>query len=116
MSFSLFILICIIIISIMTLFCLIRAILGPRLVDRIMAINMIGTMTIAVIMLLSVLLEESSILDVALIYAVISFVAVIVLSQIYVGIFHEKKQRAGIKRDAQSGSHEEKLAKSGEKT
>lgn len=91
MSFSLFILICIIVISVMTLLCLLRAIVGPRLTDRIMAVNMIGTMTIAVIMLLSVLLGESSVLDVALIYAVISFVAVIVLSQIYVGLYHEKR-------------------------
>ncbi len=91
MSFSVFILICIIIISIMTLLCLIRAIAGPKLADRIMAINMIGTMTIAVIMLLSVLLGENSVLDVALIYAVISFVAVIVLSQIYVGLHHERR-------------------------
>ena len=91
MSFSVFILICIIIISIMTLLCLIRAIAGPKLADRIMAINMIGTMTIAVIMLLSVLLGENSVLDVALIYAVISFVAVIVLAQIYVGLHHEMR-------------------------
>ncbi len=116
MSFSLFILICIIFISLMTLLCLIRAILGPRLVDRIMAVNMIGTMTIAVIMLLSVLLEENSILDVALIYAVISFVAVIVLSQIYVGVIHEKKLKADIKRKAETDTDEEKLVKSGEKT
>lgn len=91
MSFSLFILICIVIISILTILCLVRAIVGPRLADRIMAVNMIGTMTIAVIMLLSALLRESSVLDVALIYAVISFVAVIVLSQIYVGLYHEKR-------------------------
>lgn len=91
MSFLLFILICIIVISVLTILCLIRAIMGPRLTDRIMAVNMIGTMTIAVIMLLSVMLRESSVLDVALIYAVISFVAVIVLSQIYVGLYHEKR-------------------------
>jgi len=75
----------------LTLLCLLRAVLGPKLADRIMAINMISTMTISIIMLLAVFLGENSILDVALIYAVISFVAVIVLAQIYVGIFHEKK-------------------------
>ena len=94
MSFSLFILVCIVIISILTLLCLLRAIIGPRLSDRIMAVNMIGTMTISVIMLLSVLLGENSILDVALIYAVISFVAVIILAQIYVAIHHEKRLKS----------------------
>ncbi len=90
-GFSSFIFICILIISALTLLCLIRAILGPKLADRIMAINMIGTMTIAIIMLMAVFLGENSILDVALIYAVISFVSVIVLAQIYVGIYHEKR-------------------------
>ena len=94
--YSSFFFICIIIITILTFACLIRAIIGPKLADRIMAVNMIGTMTIAIIMLLSVYLSETSILDVALIYAVISFVAVIVLAQIYIGIYHEirvKKQQ-----------------------
>ncbi|MCR4903898.1 MAG: sodium:proton antiporter [Butyrivibrio sp.] len=89
--FSVFILVSIFIIAVLTLLCLLRAVLGPKLADRIMAINMIGTMTIAIIMLMAVLLGENTILDVALIYAVISFVAVIVLAQIYVGIFQEKK-------------------------
>lgn len=87
--YSSFFLICIIVISILTLLCLIRAIIGPKLADRIMAVNMIGTMTIAIIMLLSEFLSETAILDVALVYAVISFVAVIVLAQIYIGIYHE---------------------------
>ncbi len=89
--FSVFIFICIIIICVLTFLCLLRAVIGPKLADRIMAINMIGTMTIVIIMLLSVLLNESNILDVALIYAVISFVAVIVLAQIYIGIYHRKR-------------------------
>ena len=81
--------------AVLTVFCLIRAILGPKLADRIMAVNMIGTMTIAMIALLSVLLNESFILDVALIYAVISFVAVIVLTKIYIGIYRERKHAPG---------------------
>ncbi len=89
-NFSMFFLVCIIIIAVLALLCLVRAILGPKLADRIMAVNMIGTMTISVIILLSVLLNESMMLDVALIYAIISFVAVIVLSQIYIGIYREK--------------------------
>ena len=106
MSFSMFILICIIMISAMTLLCLIRAIAGPKLADRIMAINMIGTMTIAVIMLLSVLLDENSVLDVALIYAVISFVAVIVLAQIYVGLHHERRTMKDYRTKKEEDSRE----------
>ena len=83
-----------VVLALLTVACLIRAILGPKLADRIMAVNMIGTMTIAMICVLSVLLGEPSLLDVALIYAVISFVSVIVLAKIYIGIYREKKRRS----------------------
>ena len=85
----------IVILAVFTVLCLIRAILGPKLADRIMAVNMIATMTIAMIALLSVLLDETFVLDVALIYAVISFVAVIVLVKIYIGIYRERKHDLG---------------------
>ncbi len=91
-NFGMFFLICIIVIAVMAILCLVRAIIGPKLADRIMAVNMIGTLTIAIIILLSVLLNESMMLDVALVYAVISFVAVMVLTQIYIGIYREKRQ------------------------
>ena len=56
--------------------------------------NMIGTMTIAIICtFLQPYLNESSILDICLIYAIMSFVAVIVLTKIYIGIYNEKKNR-----------------------
>ena len=66
-------------VAVLIVACLIRSVLGPRVTDRIVAVNSIGTMTITVIALFSVLLEEAYRLDVALIYAMISFVAVIVL-------------------------------------
>lgn len=91
-NYGVFFLICIIVIAVMAILCLVRAIIGPKLADRIMAVNMIGTLTIAIIILLSVLLNESMMLDVALVYAVISFVAVMVLTQIYIGIYREKRQ------------------------
>ena len=90
-AFKSFCLICIIILAVLTFLCLIRTIKGPRLVDRIVGTNMIGTMTIAIIALLAAYLNESSILDICLIYAIMSFVAVIVLTKIYIGIYNEKK-------------------------
>jgi multicomponent Na+:H+ antiporter subunit F len=93
-----FYLVCIIFLTILALLCLIRAILGPRLADRILAINVLGTLTIAVIALLSLFLGESSVLDICLVYAAISYVAIIVLMKIYVGIFRE--ERAGEKGEA----------------
>ena len=48
-AFKLFFLVCIIVLAVLTFFCLVRTIKGPRLVDRIVGTNMIGTMTIAIV-------------------------------------------------------------------
>ena len=63
---------------------LIRAIIGPRITDRILSINMIGTLVISAIIVLSMKLDESYLIDVGLIYAMISFIAVLVLASIYI--------------------------------
>ena len=56
---------------------LIRAIKGPRYTDRILAGNMISTTTMAFICLLAIFLHEDFIFDVAVIYAVLGFIAVV---------------------------------------
>ena len=63
---------------------LIRSIRGPLLTDRLLAVNMIGTMVIAAFMILCALLQESYLTDIALIYALISFVSVLVFSSVYI--------------------------------
>ena len=52
-------------VAVLIVACLIRSVLGPRVTDRIVAVNSIGTMTITVIALFSVLLGEAYLLDVA---------------------------------------------------
>ena len=76
----------IVIIAVFAALCLLRAIIGPRLADRVVAVNMIGTMVIAAIALLSVM-TEGYLADICLIYAMISFLAVIVLTKIYTGAY-----------------------------
>ena len=63
---------------------LVRAIIGPRITDRILAINVIGTMVICAIAILSRALGESYLVDVALLYAMISFIAVLILARTYI--------------------------------
>ena len=74
------------------LFGLIRAIRGPRRADRILGINIIGTCTTAAIAVLAVYLGESWLLDVCLVYCLISFLAVVVLARIHLGEAHEEKE------------------------
>ena len=82
--------ICICILGLCMVFVLIRAIKGPRLADRIVAVNMIGTMTDVIIIMLSIVLDEAWLIDVAILYTLISFLAVIVLTKVYMGVYKER--------------------------
>ena len=70
---------------------LIRSVIGPRITDRILSINMLGTMVICTIAVLAEYLQETYLLDVALIYAMISFVAVLMLAMTYIPPKPERK-------------------------
>lgn len=70
----------VIILSINMIFCLLRAVLGPRFSDRLIAINMIGTKTVLMIALLIKVFHEDYLVDICLIYALISFLSFVVLT------------------------------------
>ncbi len=59
-----------------------RVVKGPRFTDRIVAINAINTMVTASIVLLSRLHRAPYLLDVALIYALLGFTAVTLLTRL----------------------------------
>ena len=75
--------------------CLVRAILGPRIADRLVSINMTGTIAIMIIALLSVMLDEGYLVDIAIIYAMLSFLAVVVLVKVFIGIYMANRQKGG---------------------
>lgn len=78
--------------AVLIIFSMIRSVLGPRIADRIIAVNMIGTMIIMIIAVLSVYLRENYLVDICLIYALISFLGVVVLCKVYTGVYLQKKQ------------------------
>lgn len=78
--------------AIMVVLCLIRAIIGPKVGDRIVAINMMGTMIMVIIAILALMLGEGYLVDICIIYAMISFLAVIVLTKVYMGVYRQKKE------------------------
>lgn len=80
--------------AVMLFACLIRAVRGPRIADRIVAVNMMGTMVMVMIAVMALLLRESYLVDICLIYAMVSFLAVIVLAKVYMGIYEEKRKKA----------------------
>ena len=56
---------------------LVRAIIGPTVYDRILAANNFGTKTVAFIVLISFLVNDTMFLDIALIYILINFITTI---------------------------------------
>lgn len=72
--------------------CLIRAIRGPRIADRVIAVNMIGTLVVIIICVLAYLMDEDYLVDIAMIYTMLSFLAVVVLTKVYMGVYREKRR------------------------
>ena len=70
---------------------LIRSIRGPGATDKLLSINMIGTLVIADIVILSRMLKETWLLDVALIYTMISMVSVLILARVFIPAHPERK-------------------------
>ena len=66
-----------------------RALLGPTVYDRILAVNMFGTKTVLLIAVFAFLSDRHDILDIALVYALINFISVVaVLKLVEHGNFH----------------------------
>jgi len=81
------------VIGILLLFCLLRAIRGPRIADRVIAVNMMGTLIVITICILSFVMGEEYLVDVALIYTMLSFLAVVLLTKVYMGLYREKRRK-----------------------
>jgi len=60
---------------------LFRAIKGPTTQDRVLAVNVLGTNTVVVLALLAAGLGEPSLLDIALVYALLNFLMAVAISK-----------------------------------
>ena len=92
---SVFLTVVIIVCCCLIFLALFKAIKGPTVADRLVAVNMIGTQTIIIIGILAVKLNEAWLTDIAVIYALISFVAIVVFTKVYIGEYREKNQEKG---------------------
>jgi len=61
--------------------CTFRAVKGPGPADRLIAINVIGTKTVVLISIIAFILKETYFLDIVLVYALISFLASIIIAR-----------------------------------
>ena len=54
-----------------------RALKGPSVFDRIVAVNVFGTKTVLIVALITVMSGNHDLIDVALVYALINFITVV---------------------------------------
>lgn len=67
-----------------------RALLGPTVYDRVLAVNMFGTKTVLLVAIIAFLSGRPDFLDLALAYALINFVGVLAVLE-----FFRKKRHFG---------------------
>jgi multicomponent Na+:H+ antiporter subunit F len=58
-----------------------RAVRGPTMQDRVIAVNAIGTNTVVVLALLAAAFDQPGYLDIALVYALLNFLMSIAISK-----------------------------------
>ena len=64
-------------------FALLRALAGPSLYDRILAINSVGTATVLLIAVLGFVTGRPDFLDIALLYALINFIGTLAVLKFF---------------------------------
>ena len=78
--------------------CLVRAVRGPKLADRIVATNMISVKTILLIAMVAVYIGEDFLVDVAMVYALLSFLAVVVFTRFMLRVKINKAKQDNAER------------------
>ena len=94
-----------VILAVFLMLSLVRAIIGPRVADRIVAINMMGTQTLAIIAILAVMKQEGYLVDICLIYAMTRFLAVLVLCIVYMGVYRQRKEGKEEEEETEDGGY-----------
>lgn len=92
-----------VLLAVLNLVTLVRTVLGPRFTDRVVAVNVVNTLVIAMVCVISVLQGEDFLVDVALVYALLSFLSVVVLSRVVV-IRQQKKMQKESQEDGKGGT------------
>ncbi len=63
------------------LFTVIRMIIGPKLSDRVVALDTLNMIIIGVIAMLALIFESSLYLDIAIVYAILAFLETVVFAR-----------------------------------
>ena len=77
---------------------LIRAVLGPSVYDRVLAVNMMGTKTVLLLSVIAFLYGRPDFLDLALAYALINFIGILAVLE----FFRNRALRRSTERDEEA--------------
>jgi len=84
---------------------LIRAMLGPTIFDRVLALNMFGTKTVLLICVVGFLTTRTDFLDLALLYSLMNFIGMVALLRFSeYGTFGEEASQFASSNNLKSGS------------
>lgn len=72
---------------------LFRTIMGPTFYDRIVAVSCLSTVAIVMICILAVIQGEQYLVDVAIIYAVLGFLTIVIVSKAYLRSHNKDKEK-----------------------
>lgn len=61
--------------------CLYRVVVGPRVGNRIIAVNVIGTKTVVILVLIGFIYDSLYFVDVALVYTLFNFIMTVAVSK-----------------------------------
>ncbi|MDJ0653325.1 MAG: monovalent cation/H+ antiporter complex subunit F [Xanthomonadales bacterium] len=85
-------------VTITMMLALLRALLGPSVYDRVLAVNMLGTKTVLLLALTAFAMGRPDFIDLAITYALINFIGVIAVLQ----FFYSRDLRKAEERAAKS--------------
>ena len=80
---------------------IVRALRGPSIYDRILAVNMFGTKTVLLVAVVAFLFGRPDFLDLALAYALINFIGVLAVLEFF--------QSRGLRRSLDADGPEESV-------
>ncbi|CAD6493767.1 MAG: Multiple resistance and pH regulation protein F (MrpF / PhaF) [Candidatus Argoarchaeum ethanivorans] len=68
-------------IALTIILCTYRAVVGPGIFNRVIAVNVIGTKTIVLLVLIGYYFERPMFFDIALLYAMLNFIATLIFAK-----------------------------------
>ena len=75
---------------------LVRALLGPSVYDRVLAVNVFGTKTVLLLAVIAFLFERPDFLDLALAYALINMVGILAVLEFFQD---RSRKKPGVQND-----------------